>query len=177
MRISHIGYGMGKKDFEAANCVRVSQGETADSGDETVELSCNLDDMTPEDIGFVQEVLMSSGALDVYTTAIGMKKCRPGVILSCICKKGDAEHVANIIFRHTTTLGIREITCQRYTLQRKVYTVQTEYGPVRIKKSWGYGVERVKPEYEDVARIAKEHNLPLSDVRSMIEKQPELPGL
>ena len=164
MAVSKIGYGMGKKDFEAPNCIRAMVGETAEKAEKILELSCNLDDMTGEAIGFAMEVLLEAGALDVFTTAIGMKKSRPGIMLTILCREADKEKLLPLIFKHTTTLGIREKLCNRYTLTRREEIVQTPYGPVRQKISSGYGVERSKYEYEDLAKIAKENGLSLKDV-------------
>ena len=164
MAVTAIGYGMGKKDFDAPNCVRAMVGEAADSTDDVLELSCNLDDMTGEAIGFAMEQLLSAGALDVFTTPIGMKKSRPGVMLTVLCRPEDKEILLPLIFRHTTTLGVRENRLRRYILDRKIETVQTPYGPVRQKIATGYGVERKKWEFEDVARLAREHNLSLDDI-------------
>ncbi len=166
MRVEKIGYGMGKKDFERANCVRAMLGETQDTGDRIAELCCNLDDMTPEAVGFAMERLFEAGALDVYTTPIGMKKCRPGVLLTCMCKEEDKEKMVGLLFRHTTTLGIRESLCSRYTLSRGLRTEETPYGPVRIKTAAGWGVRREKPEYEDLASIARKREISLSEVLS-----------
>lgn len=170
MKVAAIGYGMGKKDFQAANCVRASLGDTPESAEEIVELCCNLDDCTPEELGFAQELLMENGALDVYTTAIGMKKCRPGVMLTCMCKKEQADQMKGLLFRNTTTLGIREYVCSRTTLVRKSRDIETEFGTVRRKEVSGFGVNRGKLEYEDLARIAKEKNWSLEDARRAVEK-------
>ncbi len=164
MAVSKIGYGMGKKDFEAPNCVRAMVGETAETTEQILELSCNLDDMTGEAIGFAMEVLLAAGALDVFTTAIGMKKSRPGIMLTILCREADKEKLLPLIFKHTTTLGIREKICNRYTLSRKEEIAQTPYGPVRQKIATGYGVEQSKYEYEDLAKLARENNLSLKDV-------------
>jgi len=164
LRVSKIGCGMGKKDFEAPNCVRALLGETEDGGDEVYELACNLDDMTPEALGFAQERLWEGGALDVFTTAAGMKKNRPGVLLTCLCRPEKREDLIRLLFRHTTTLGIRETVCRRYTLRRTEHVVQTEYGPVRVKRASGWGVTREKPEYEDLAHLARERDIPLSEL-------------
>ena len=164
MAVSAIGYGMGKKDFEAPNCVRAMLGASSEETDEILELSCNLDDITGEAIGFAMEQLMDAGALDVFTTPIGMKKSRPGVMLTVLCRPKDKETLLPLIFRHTTTLGIREHRLRRYVLDRKTETVQTSYGPVRQKIATGYGVERKKYEYEDVARLARENNVSLNDI-------------
>lgn len=168
MRVEKIGYGMGKKDFEAANCVRAMLGETQETGETVVELCCNLDDMTPEALGFAQERLWEAGALDVSTIAVGMKKNRPGVMLICMCREEDREKMLSLLFAHTTTLGVRERLCNRYTLSRSQRTVETEYGPVRVKESAGWGVVREKPEYEDVARIAREKNMTLDQVKRLL---------
>ena len=164
MAISGIGYGMGKKDFERANCVRVLLGETTKQTDEILELNCNIDDMTGEAMGFALEQLMEHGALDAFTVPIGMKKSRPGVMLTVLCKEANKEEMVRLIFRHTTTLGIREKRCQRHILDRKMETVDTPYGKVHRKVSTGYGVQRTKYEYNDIARIAREQNISLFEV-------------
>ena len=159
-----IGYGMGKKDFERPNCVRAMVGQTAGNTDDIWELSCNLDDMTGEEIGFAMEQLLAAGALDVFTTPIGMKKNRPGIMLTVLCALEDKDALLPLIFRHTTTLGIRENRLHRYTLERRIETVQTPYGPVRQKVATGYGVERKKYEYEDIARLARENGLSIKEI-------------
>lgn len=164
MTVTAIGYGMGKKDFDSPNCVRAMLGETADKSSDVLELTCNLDDMTGEAIGFAMEQLLSAGALDVFTTAIGMKKNRPGIMLTVLCRPEDKDTILPLIFRHTTTLGVRENQLHRYTLDRKTETVQTPYGPVRQKIATGYGVERKKYEYEDIAQLARENRLSLKDI-------------
>ena len=131
MTTSKIGYGMGKKDFERANCVRAFLGDTAETGDEIAELSCNLDDMTAEAIGFAEEALFEAGALEVYTIPVGMKKSRPGILLTCMCRREDEKKMVELLFRHTTTLGVREHISRRFTLKRREETVETAYGPVR----------------------------------------------
>ena len=171
MRTAAIGYGMGKKDFERANCVRVLFGETEESGDEVAELSCNLDDMTPEALGFVQEILFAAGALEVYTIPIGMKKSRPGILLTCMCRCGDEEKMISLLFKHTTTLGIRENISRRYTLTRTMKEHETPYGVVREKIAEGYGVKRGKLEYEDLAKIAREQGMSLEEVKALVENE------
>lgn len=170
MRVEKIGYGMGKKDFEAANCLRAMLGETQEGRETIAQLCCNLDDMTPEALGFVQERLWEAGALDVTTTPVGMKKNRPGVLLTCMCRLEDRERLVSLLFRHTTTLGIRESQCSRYTLSRSQRSLETPWGPVRIKTSAGWGVTREKPEYEDLAKIARDQDLPLDKVKELLPK-------
>ena len=171
MKISKIGYGMGKKDFERANCVRVMLGESADTKDEILELNCNIDDMTGEAMGFALEQLMEYGALDAFTVPIGMKKSRPGFMLTVLCKETNKEALVRLIFQHTTTLGIREKRCERYVLERSIDTVDTPYGKIRRKVSTGYGVQRVKLEYDDLARIAKEQSMSLSEVLAKVTEE------
>ena len=171
MRTEAIGYGMGKKDFEQANCIRAMLGETEDAGDSVLQLECNVDDMTAEELGFAMETILEAGALEVYTVAAGMKKSRPGTILCVLCHEDAKETLVRVIFRNTTTIGVREHRCSRYTLKRSFETVQTPYGDVQKKLSSGYGVTREKYEYEDLARIAREQGLSLAEVRKGIAHQ------
>lgn len=171
MRTTAIGYGMGKKDFTAANCVRALLGETEKSGETITELLCNLDDMTAEAIGFAQEQFFAAGALEVYTVPAQMKKSRPGVLLAVMCREKDKDQMLRLIFKHTTTLGVRENISRRHTLSRTVETVPTDLGEVRKKVSAGYGLTREKYEYEDLARIAREQDMSLAEVTAYIKKQ------
>ena len=170
MKTQAIGYGMGKKDFEAANCVRILLGETENHGDEILELSCNVDDMTGEAIGFAMDRLFKAGALDVYTTPIGMKKSRPGILINVICAERDKETIVKTIFKHTTTIGIRECRMNRYVLDRRIDTVETAYGTMTCKVSSGYGVNRKKYEYEDLARVAKAEGISIEDVLDKLKE-------
>lgn len=170
MTTEAIGYGMGKKDFEAANCVRVFLGETADTGDTVAELSCNVDDMTAEAISFATETLFSAGALEVYTVPVGMKKSRPGTLLCTMCRVDDKDKMIRLIFKHTTTIGIREHISNRYILKRSIETVDTSYGTVRKKISSGYGVCREKYEYEDLAEIARKKEISIADILADISE-------
>ena len=171
MRVDKIGYGMGTKEFESANCVRAFWGETEEQNRDTVaELRCNLDDMTPEAVAFAGEILLEAGALDVFTTPIQMKKGRPGVLLTLLCRQEDREKMARLLFQHTTTLGIRETLCGRYVLERDVETVDTPLGAVRRKTARGWDVERRKWEYEDLARIARAENLSLAEVERILNE-------
>ena len=168
LRLEKSGYGMGKKDFEAANCLRALWGDTEDNAEEVIELRCNLDDMSPEVLGYAQERLWAAGARDVYTVPIGMKKNRPGVLLVSLCTPATREALLRVLFRHTTTLGVREVKCARSTLRRREETLDTPYGPVRLKISEGWGVVRKKAEYDDLSRIAREEGLSLEEVRAKI---------
>lgn len=166
MKIENAGCGMGKKNFECANVVRAFIGETANEGEEIIELACNLDDMTPEELAFAMEELFSLGALDVYFTSIGMKKSRPGVKLTCMCREKQREQMLECIFKHTTTLGVREYACKRYELGRSEKAVRTLDGEVRVKMSSGYGVVREKAEYEDLAALARKSGKTIAQIRS-----------
>lgn len=165
MSVSAVGYGFGTREYETLNCVRAFMGETAGSTDTVVQLSCNMDDISGERISFAQARLFEAGALDVFTIPIGMKKSRPGVLFNCICRQEDKEKMVKLIFKHTSTIGIRETVCQRYVLDRSEEVVHTQYGDVRIKKSEGYGVKKIKPEYNDLEKLAIENNIDISDIK------------
>lgn len=165
MAAQAIGYGMGKKEFAQANCVRAFWGETADRQDEAAQLSCNLDDMTGEDIAFAAEQLLAAGALDVWTQAIGMKKGRPGVMLCCLCRPEDAARLGEAMLRHTTTLGVRKTLCTRQVLERENRVLQAGEDTVRVKTAAGAGARKAKLEYEDLAAIARRSGETLTQVR------------
>ncbi len=171
MRPDAVGYGMGKKDFEAANCVRAVLGASQDRTDRILELSCNVDDMTGEEIGFAMERLYADGALEVYTVPIGMKKNRPGILIRVICREADGQKLAESIFRYTTTIGIRRSVTERYVLERRNETLATSFGEVRRKAVSGYGAARAKYEYEDLARIAREQGVGIAEVRKRLERE------
>ena len=164
MTLDGVGYGMGIKDFPWANCVRVLLGRTQDVPDSAVELRCNLDDMTGEAIGFAVRQLRQAGALDVWTQSIQMKKDRPGTLLCCLCPPEREGEFARLMLRHTTTIGVRCQSVRRYTLQREAVTLNTPYGPVRAKRSHGFGVDRVKPEFDDLAQIAESEGISVGAV-------------
>ena len=170
MTVEAIGYGMGKKDFEQANCVRAFLGECEGEKEPITKLECNLDDITGEDLGFAMTQLFAAGASDVFTQPIGMKKSRPGILLSVICHTEQADHLAELIMKHTTTLGIRRQDMNRYFLNRKIETVSTEYGDVRVKYAEGMGVKKAKPEFDDLAALAEKHEVSLSTVRKAAQK-------
>ena len=168
LRVSKIGYGTGFKDFPRANVIRALLGEGEDESEQIIELACNIDDMTAEELAFAQEQLFAAGALDVYFTNIGMKKSRPGVMLTCMCRTEQRDEMLACMFRHTTSLGIREYVCSRYTLSREFVTKETPYGAIHLKRSFGYGTVHEKPEYEDMKKIAEEQNLSLREVKKLL---------
>ena len=167
LRVERMGCGMGSKEFPQANCLRASLGE---SGESVVELCCNVDDMSGEAVGYALERLMEAGALDAFWQSVGMKKSRPGLLLTVLCRPGDRERMVELLFRLTSTLGIRESLCRRYILRREKDLVETPYGPVGLKRAQGYGVERAKPEYEDLKALAEAAGCSLDEARKLAEK-------
>lgn len=150
MTIEKTGYGMGKKDFAKTNMLRTFLGSTEGEGDKVIEFKFNVDDMTGEEIGYATGVLMQEGALDVYTTAVGMKKNRPGILFTVLIKPEDKEKFAKLVFENTTTIGIRYNEMDRFRLNRREEKVMTKFGEARIKITEGFGVMKAKPEYDDV---------------------------
>ena len=161
MNISQIGYGMGTKDFSQANCVRAMLGESEKKDGRVVELAANIDDMTGEEIGFAAEMMTEAGALDVYTQPIYMKKSRPAVKLCVITSPEEADRMAKLFFRYTTTLGIRKYTCDRHELNRHSEIRETAEGYISYKVSEGFGKKNEKPEYEELADIARKEKISL----------------
>ena len=177
MAVAAIGYGMGKKDFPQANCVRALLGQAADrplavqgSRDVIYQLSCNVDDMTAEKIAYATQQLLAAGAKDVFTLPIGMKKSRPGTLIQVLCAEADRTRLAKLLFLHTTTLGVREVRMDRYLLDRTTERVETPYGSVTRKISTGYGVYRKKYEYEDLARIASQQGITLETLERVLDE-------
>lgn len=120
-----------------------------------IELCCTIDDMTAEALAFAMEQLYAQGALDVTCASVTMKKSRPGTLLTVICKPEDEERMAQAVMRETTTIGLRARDCRKYHLSPSVRTVETAYGPVRVKCADDFDIHKEKPEYEDVAAIAR----------------------
>ena len=165
MATEKIGYGMGSKTFEQANCVRAFLGEAAgEANGEITELRCNLDDMTPEALSFACARLLELGALDCYTLPGQMKKGRPGHELTVLCAPEREQEMARHVLAQTTTNGVRVRRCQKYFLTPGIRQVETPWGSVRIKLAQGHGVSHAKPEYEDVAALARENGIPYGTV-------------
>lgn len=173
MRIESIGYGAGQKDFDHPNLLRLLVGEAADVPDvapqsnSIVLLETNLDDATGETIGHCAQLLWEAGALDVATSPLQMKKDRPGVLLTVQCRPADADRLAGVIFRETTTLGLRRSTVQRLTLPREQVTVTTQWGEIAgIAAQLPDGTTRFSPEYASMSQIADKHQVPLPEVEA-----------
>lgn len=173
MKITAAGYGMGTKDFPHANCVRAFLGEEEDVTDEVIELVCNVDDMTGEEIGYAIERLLSEGALDAFAAPVIMKKSRPGHVVTVLCSETKREEMIEAVFRNTTTIGIREARRPRYVLDRHTEEMETTLGTVRYKVSAGYGVRRAKPEHDDLSRIACERDMTLLEVKDVLTGEKE----
>ena len=169
MQLLATGYGMGRKEFPQANCVRAMLGEREGRRDQAVELSCSVDDMTGEQIGFALERFLEAGALDAYTAAIGMKKGRPGTLIRVLCRREEEQKLVSLIFRHTTTLGLRRELQDRYVLDRSLREVKSPYGIIRRKDSHRWGVTRQKYEYEDLAGIARERDMSLFELLAELD--------
>jgi uncharacterized protein (DUF111 family) len=163
MRIKAIGYGAGDRDFkEQANVVRVMVGVPSGAPESTTVsvIEANIDDASPQVIAYACERLLAAGALDVTVLSAQMKKCRPGVILQVLSTPEKREELVALMFRETTTLGVRFHTAERRVQPREWIEVNTKYGPVRIKA----GSDGYSPEYEDARRIASVAGVPLKNV-------------
>jgi uncharacterized protein (TIGR00299 family) protein len=177
MTIEHIGHGAGQRDFlDQPNLLRVFVGETADpvnpaEHDRVWMLETNLDDVPAEVIGYCFDQLFAAGALDVFSTPIHMKKNRPGVLLSVLAPESAVTVLEAILFRETETFGIRRYAVERNKLQREVVTISTPWGPIRGKHGWRDGGPSVfTPEYDDCARVARQHGLALRDVYATVRR-------
>ncbi len=171
IEIEKIGYGMGHKEFETANCVRAILGNTQEEKTDTItKLECNIDDMTGEEISFAEEMLFSAGARDVFTVPIYMKKNRPAVILTCLCVEKDKNKIIETIFKYTSTIGVRESIMNRYILERKIEEKNTKLGTIQVKKSFGYGCEKEKIEYSTLSELATKNDMSISQVKKLISE-------
>ena len=171
MRVDRAGYGAGTRDFQGhANVLRLTIGETQEAPSKTSEetitiLEANLDDLNPQVFGYVLDRLLEQGALDVFAQPVQMKKNRPGMLVTVLCRPEDSSRLAQVIFAETTTLGIRRREEHRQVLARTWVTVETRWGSVRMKVAGINGtITNYAPEYEDCRRIAAEHQVPLKAV-------------
>lgn len=172
MRTQKVGIGIGTKQFEEqANCVRAFLGETEAQTNGTItELVCNLDDMTAEALALACEQLLAAGALDVYTVPGTMKKGRAGQVLTVLCEDKDTAHMAEQVLALTTTNGLRVRRCEKYFLQPSVREVSTAWGQVRVKVAESFGITHAKPEFEDVAAIARNTGLSYDAVAQAVRQ-------
>ena len=173
MTPTKVSYGFGTKQFERPNCIRAFVEIVNESEDTIIEMSCNLDDMTPEEIGFAVEQLLLSPALDVFTTPIMMKKQRSSTMLTVLCKVDDINDIRDLMFKHTTSLGIRYHRCERYILDRSTGDIDWEGHTIAFKESSGYGVVRYKYEHDSLAAIAKHNDMSLLDLKRQLHKKED----
>ncbi len=167
-----VGYGIGKKEYAVANVVRTFIGDVASPAPDIDQIDCDIDDMSPEDLGGIVDRLLEEGAVDAYVKPCIMKKSRPGFELTCLSRIKDTERLSAFILRETSTIGVRVHTCMRYTLTSETFTVPTRYGDVRVKVSKGYGITKWKPESDDLRRLAEENGVPVSAVRDAVRYTP-----
>lgn len=177
MIIKQTGLGAGSLNLAIPNILQIWLGESTNYREDTNAttetisvLETQIDDLNPQAIGYVFEALFAAGAVDVFSQAIGMKKSRPGILLTVICHPDKLLDCESILFRETTTLGIRRSTQQRAILQREIQQVETKYGTVRVKVAWMEKeiIANVQPEYEDCASLAREHNIPWREIQQLV---------
>ncbi len=176
--VEQIGYGMGHKDFPRANLLRALLGESITSSVSNNDpgvlvLSCNVDDMTAEEISFAMDRLFEAGAREVFTVPVGMKKSRLGTLIEVILSSEKKDEIIKTLFRHTSTIGIRETRMNRYCLNRTIEKIDTTIGQIQQKRSIGFGIEKTKYEYDDLAKIAAEKNLSLKEIRQIIQAETQ----
>lgn len=197
MTLQRVGLGAGSRDLPIPNILRLWLGEGTGNTEEIkldfqpnlspetppshspapnrpsqqsiAVLETQIDDLNPQAIGYIFDALFAAGAVDVFTQAIGMKKSRPGILLTVICHPKRVQACEAVIFRETTTLGIRHAVQQRSILHREMKTVQTDLGEIRVKVAWGEGgaIANIQPEYEDCAALAKKHTIPWREVHQL----------
>jgi uncharacterized protein (TIGR00299 family) protein len=167
MVVERIGCGYGARQFDRPNCVRAFLGgstEETDANEWVSTLCCQVDDMTGEQAGATLTTMMAAGALDAFLTPIQMKKGRPGFLFTVLCPKDAEGTFAKLLLAETTTFGVRASVCHRYVLNRSESPVDTDYGPISIKRGQGYGVEKMKPAFDDMTAAAKAYGVPVQKV-------------
>ena len=189
MTIHQVGLGAGSLHLPIPNILQMWLGEAVENpankklpSDITIAtspyletisvLETQIDDLSPQAISYVSEALFAAGAVDVFTQPIGMKKSRPGILLTVICHPENLDSCETVLFLETTTLGIRRSTQQRAILQREIQHVKTKYGVVGVKVAWtGQAQQRtitnVQPEYEDCAKLARQYNIPWRQIQQL----------
>ena len=176
MVLERTGCGAGGHDFaDCPNILRAFLGshvEKTDPADEVIVVEANIDDSTPEVLGYAMERLLEEGALDVFFTSIQMKKNRPGVMVSFLCHHAQLERLAQLLLGETSAIGLRYYRADRIIMQRRVVEQQTEFGPVRFKQVIDADGKtlRAAPEYDDCRRIAREHGVPCRDVMARLQR-------
>jgi uncharacterized protein (TIGR00299 family) protein len=174
IKIEKIGYGAGGKEIpQMPNLLRIVIGELTEqfAGENIVSIETNIDNMNPELYPYIIEKLLEAGAHDAYLIPVIMKKGRPGIVLSVMANESNMHTIMQVIFRETTTLGVRIQHIERKKLQREERIVQTSFGAVRVKSILNNGVEKLLPEFEECKRIAQERNIPLKEVYAQLNNE------
>ena len=174
MIIDKIGYGMGKRETGRLNALRIVMGTLFGEDDfmeEIAVLETNIDDMSPELVGYTMEKLLENGALDVFCTPIYMKKSRPAMMVTVLSRKEQEEVLVDIMLHETSTLGIRRSISKRYCMEREIVKVSTEYGEVRVKVASKGNFKKLAPEYEDCREIAKKTGIPVANVYNLVQEK------
>ncbi len=178
-RVARVGYGFGTREMAWPNAVRILVGDELSPStialerDRVVEIQTNLDDATPEELGFAMERLLEAGALDVAFSPLQMKKNRPGVLVRVLGRPADGQRLAELVLEHTSALGARVQSVERLVARRSERTVATPWGEVRVKVKHLGDREIVAPEYEDCARLARAANVPLRDIYAAVSGQSQ----
>ncbi len=167
MKIQKIGWGAGTKDLKIPNVLKVYYGEMQEENQKIVVMETNIDDCSGEILGYTEEMLFENGALDVFYTPIFMKKNRPAYRLTVVCKEPDIQKLQNIIFKETTTIGIRYRYEYRTELEREQITIDTKYGKLQAKKVVNNGETYIYPEYESIKELAKKNDIPLKEIYNL----------
>ena len=168
MSIGGIGVGIGHHDHPIPNIIRAFIGESQEKLFDIFEINCNIDDMTPEDLGQMVDMLLEEGASDATITPIIMKKGRPGHRLTCLCREADKDRLSRLILANTSTIGLRVWKAERYEMFSHLEICRTQYGDVRIKVSEGYGIRKWKPEHDDLVKLASENGVTVGAVRDSV---------
>ena len=167
------GYGFGKRETGKLNALRIVMGTALETEkkQDVIIMETNIDDMTPEALGYVMQKLFEQNALDVWFTPIYMKKNRLATKLSVLANEPDVGKIEDLIFAETTTIGVRKMLCDREVMARKTYVVQLTFGDVRVKVSARKNIEKISPEYEDCKKIAAQNEISIMEVYEMVKEK------
>ncbi len=170
MKLEHVGIGAGTKDFSHPNILRVLVGSEGHDADYVDTIETNIDDITAETLAHATDKLLKEGALDVFTSTVHTKKNRTGYQLTIISPPDKTNHILDVLFKETTTIGVRIQHTRRVRLQREEKTITTSLGAVKVKYSTHNGTINAKAEYEDLKKLAEQHNMSLKDVQKEVNK-------
>lgn len=175
-KVNKVGYGIGEKDGAIPNVLRIYMGEKEEYAEKGVSsysmIECNMDDMNPEHYDYVCDMLYQAGAMDVYLTPIIMKKFRPAITLSVTCNNRTESGIYDVLFKETSTIGIRKTALEKKMLEVKNEKINSQFGKIEVKVAYYQGILiRAKPEYSDCQRIAKKNKIPLIQVYKKIESE------